>query len=172
MLAEAVGLGVAAGRQQPDRDGPDFNHSGRRWRVKNGDHAKRHQRALVAIHGHGFIRAACHVGGHFRHLRSHLRRYGRSHAHTFARIGRSGKRREHEPCDHEDRQQPAGWNDIFTRAFSHVPATRGTSAGSLIRQNFGWTALGLTHQPMCHPPDYIRVIRGASTHHGFLKGGQ
>jgi hypothetical protein len=109
MLAEAVRFGVAAGHQQADRDGPDFDHPGRRWCVKIGDHAKRHQRALVAIHGHGFVRAAWHVGGHF----SHLRRHRRSHGHPAARIRRPGKRRKHEPCDHEDRQQPAEMERYF-----------------------------------------------------------
>ena len=104
MLAKAIALRIAAGRQQPDRDGPDFDHSGRGWFVKILDHAERHQRALVAIDRHGFVRAARHIGGHFRCGHLH---HGRGHAHRHARVRRRRKRGEHEPCDQEDRQQPA-----------------------------------------------------------------
>lgn len=137
MLAEAIRFGVAAGHQQPDRDGPNFNHSGRRWRVKIGDHAERHQRALVAIHGHGFVRAAWHVGGHF----SHLRRHRRSHGHPAARIHRPGKRRKHEPGDHKDRQQSGKVDRDFHRRIFSRTGRQGNRCepltGSLIRQNSG-----------------------------------
>ncbi|MBR1212669.1 hypothetical protein [Bradyrhizobium sp. JYMT SZCCT0180] len=46
------------------------------------------------------------------------------------------------------------WNDIFTRAFSHVPATKGTSAGSLIRQNTCWKAQAINQSI----PSAIRQI--------------
>jgi hypothetical protein len=42
-----------------------------------------------------------------------------------------------------------GWNDIFTHAFSHDPAAKGTSAGSLIRQNLGCAAQGINQSIPC-----------------------
>jgi hypothetical protein len=62
------------------------------------------------------------------------------------------------------------WIDIFTPVFSHDPAAIGTSAGSLIRQNSCWMVKPLTNRPLRYLPDYVPLIRGASTHHGTLKG--
>jgi len=101
MFAEAIASRIAGGREHPHGNGPDFNHAGRGWLVKILDHAERHKRALVAIHGHGLVRAARHVGGHL--CRRHFRHRS---THSHARIRRPGKRSEHEPCDRKDRQQP------------------------------------------------------------------
>ena len=124
MLTEAIASRIAAWRQQPQRNGPDFDRSGRRRHVKTRDHAERHQRALVAVHGHGFVRAARHVGGHFR--RRHL---CHRPTHGHARIRRRRKRGKYEACDQKDRQQP----DEVGRDFHGSNLSRSSRDG-----NLGW----------------------------------
>jgi len=41
------------------------------------------------------------------------------------------------------------WNDIFTPAFSHDLAAKGTSAGSLIRQNICWMDQAINQSIPC-----------------------
>ena len=113
MLTETLSLGIAARSEQPDRDGADFDHAGGRRRVKRGDHADRHQRALVAIHWRRCVRTTGHVGGHLDCR--HWRRLGS----VLGRVRRRRKRREHEPCDQKDRQQPAKvGRDVHARVLS------------------------------------------------------
>ena len=117
-VIQAVRRGIAAGSQQPDCNRPDFNHAGRGWLLEILDHADRHQRALVAIHGRRLVRAARHVGGHLR----------RRHRRSLAAFAGAENGANTSPAIKRIASSRPRWVEMFTALISHNPAGMETSA--------------------------------------------